>query len=312
MRHRKLLILLLVLAVAAAAGVVVYQRVARPADAVLLLPEGNFLLYVNFTPAHFIDLGQMPTKSDPQYRDFLQSTDFHFEHDLDTIAISQRNPGDLNSESSAVFTGKFNPARLNGYLRRLSNSSEGYAGKTIYLMEQESHKVRACIVDARTVAVTNMDSPEPMHSIIDKSRGITSSRASLIRDYYSDVPLGSLAWAMFRPSSQPGASQFPGGISMDFLQNTVSVLSVRYTGSIHVKAEVISANEAGAAQVLEAANTFLAFGRVGVQSLSPGGPDKDVNAVFDNIQVQQNRNRTVITATVPQAVVQKLAAKMNQ
>src|SRR5579863_1371270 len=101
-RHRKLLIFLLVLVVAAAAGVVVYERVARPARAVLLLPEGNFLLYVNFTPVHFIDLGQMPAQSDPQYQDFLRQTDFHFEHDLDTIAISQRNPGDMNSESSAI------------------------------------------------------------------------------------------------------------------------------------------------------------------------------------------------------------------
>ena len=56
--HRKLLVLILILVVTAAAAIVAYQRIARPANAVLLLPEGDLLLYVNFTPAHFFDLGQ--------------------------------------------------------------------------------------------------------------------------------------------------------------------------------------------------------------------------------------------------------------
>src|SRR5215467_4287081 len=104
-RYRTLLILGLILVVAATAGVVVYQRIARPSRGVLLLPEGNFLLYVNFSPAHFFDLSQMPLQSDPGYQDFLQQTGFHFEHDLDTIAVSQHNPGDFDSESSAIFIG---------------------------------------------------------------------------------------------------------------------------------------------------------------------------------------------------------------
>jgi hypothetical protein len=311
-RHRKLLIFLLVLVVAAAAGVVVYERVARPARAALLLPEGNFLLYVNFTPVHFIDLGQMPAQSDPQYQDFLRQTDFHFEHDLDTIAISQRNPGDMNSESSAIFTGNFNQGRLNGYLERLANGKESYADRTIYLIQQEGHTVRACIVDAKTVAVTNMDSAEPMHSIIDKSRGVTSASPALVKDYYHYVPFGSLAWAMFRVSSEPRASQLPGGINVDFLQNTVSIISVRYTGSIRVRAEVVSANEAEASRVLQAANTFLLLAKGAGETFSPGGTHKDVKAVFDNIQVQQTGNRTVISVTIPQAFVQKMAARMNQ
>lgn len=310
-RHRKLLILLAVLAVTATAGVVVYQRVASPSKAILLLPEGNFLLYVNFTPMHFVNLGQ-PAESDPQYKGFVQETGFHFEHDLNTIAISQRNPGDINSESSAVFTGSFDQARLSGYLKRLAGKSENYADRPIYTIQQGGHTVRACIVDSRTVAVTNMDSGEPMHSIIDKARGIASGNPSLVQDYYRYVPLGSLAWAMFRVSSDPRASQLPGGINVDFLQNTVSILSVRYTGSIRVKAEIVSTNDTDAGRVLQAVNTFLAVAKGAGTALASGGPDKDVQTVFDSIQAQQNGRSTVISVSIPQAVVQKIAAKMNQ
>jgi hypothetical protein len=311
--HRKLLFLSVFLIVATAVAVVVYQRVARPARAVLLLPEGNFLLYVNFSPVHYIDLGQLPAQSDPQYQDFLQHTGFHFEHDLDGIAVSQHNPGDFNSESSAVFTGNFDQERLNSYMQKLSGASETYAGKTIFSIRQEGHVVRACIVDSKTVAVTNMESAEPMHGIIDKARGayLVSQGPSLVRDYYSYVPFASLAWAMFRMPTQSGASQLPGGVDLNFLQNTTSVFSVRYTGSIRFRAAVISANEADAARVLQAANTLLLLGKGATESLSPGGPDKDVKAVVDSIQVQQNGNQTVLSVTIPQAFVKKMAASMN-
>jgi hypothetical protein len=313
LRHRKLLILSVFLIVATAVGLVVYQRIARPARAVLLLPDGNFLLYVNFSPAHYLDLGQLPAQSDPQYQDFLQQTGFHFEHDLDTIAVSQRNPGDFNSESSAIFVGSFDQGRLNAYLQKLSSGTEAYAGKTIFSIRQEGHTVRACMVDAKTVAVTNMESAEPIHSIIDKARGsyLASTSSSLMQNYYGYVPFGSLAWAMLRLPSQPGGAQLPGGMNMDFLQNSVSVISVRYTGSIRVKAEVISANAADAARVLQAANMLLALGQSAKESLSPAGADKDVKAVFDSIQVQQNGNRTAVTVTIPQDFVKKMAEKIQ-
>jgi hypothetical protein len=312
LRHRKLLFLSVFLIVAAAVAVVVYQRIERPAKAVLLLPDGNFILYVNFSPAHFFDLGQMPMQSDPQYQEFVQQTGFHFEHDLDTIAISQQSPGDMDSESSAVFSGSFDQERMSRYLQKLSTGNENYAGRTIFSIPQEGHTVRACIVDAKTVAVTNTQSAESIHNIIDKARGLllAGSGPSLVRDHYDDVPFASLAWAMFHVPAESGAP-LPGGINADFLKNSVSVISVRYTGSVRVKAEVISANESEAAQVLEAANTFLVLAKGAEESFSPGGPDKDVKAVFDSIKVQKEKNRTVLSAVIPQAFVQKMAARLK-
>ncbi|HKE33408.1 MAG TPA: hypothetical protein VKD65_16870, partial [Candidatus Angelobacter sp.] len=103
-----------------------------------------------------------------------------------------------------------------------------------------------------------------------------------------------------------------GDIKMDFLQNTTSVASLRYTGSIRFRLEVISASEANANNVTQSANTFLVLGRGAVESLNTGGPDKDVKEVFDSIQVQQNGNRTIVTIVIPQNFVKKMSEAMNR
>lgn len=316
-RHRKLLVLSLFLLVVLAVGSVVYYRIARPAPAVLLLPDGDLLIYADLAPLPFVNIGQfidveqLPGQSDPEYKDFLRQTNFHVERDLKTIAVSIRNPGESKSEFAAVFTGKFDKNGLETYMQRHSTGSENYAGKTIFSVHGADHLVRACMVDSNTVAITNTGSADSIHSIIDKASH--SSRlgeaSGLVRDYYSYVPFGSLGWAMLRVPSQN--SQVSGGMKMDFLQNAVAVISVRYTGSIRIRADIISANQDDAAKVLQACNTFLAWSRTAEESLA-SSPDKDVKKVFDSIQVQQKGNETIVSVVIPQEVVKKVGAKMNQ
>ncbi|HEY6968523.1 MAG TPA: hypothetical protein VJA94_04910 [Candidatus Angelobacter sp.] len=317
MRHRKLLILIIFLVAVAAVAGVVYYRMARPGRAVLLLPDGDVVIYADLAPipfvnvGQFIDVDQLPGQSDPEYRDFITQTNFHVERDLKTIAISIRNPSEANPELAAVFTGKFDLDGLRTYMQGHSTGSESYAGKTIFSVRGADHLVRACLVDSSTVAVTNTDSADSIHSIIDKAtHSYRSGEAPpLVRDYYNYVPFGSLGWAMLRVPAQN--SQFTGGMKMDFLQNAVAVISVRYTGSVRIRADVISANQADAAKVLEAFNQFLAFGRAAAESLG-SGPDKDVKAVFDRIQVEQKGNETIVNVVIPQEVVKKVGQKMSQ
>src|SRR5215471_9866601 len=246
MRHRKLLILIIFLVVVIAVGGVVYYRMATPGRAVFLLPDGDLVVYADLAPipfvnvGQFIDVDQLPGQSDPEYRDFIKQTNFHVERDLKTIAVSIRNPGDVNPELAAVFTGKFDQDGLRTYLQRHSTGSESYAGKTIFSIHGTNHLARACILDSSTVAITNADSADSMHGIIDKaSHSHSFGEASpLVRDYYTYVPFGSLGWAMLRMPAQ--ASQLTAGVDIDFLRNAVAIISVRYTGSIRIRADVIS------------------------------------------------------------------------
>ena len=318
--HRKLLVLFVLLVITAAIGFVVYQRIAKPPRAVLLLPNGNFLFYLNFAPAHFFDFGKIPADTDPEYQDFVGKTGFHFEHDLDTIAISEANPGDpTTSDSAVVFTGRFDQSRLANYLRRLAGNTENYSDKTIYSLESSNHVVRACIVDSSTVAVTSGSTPESMHSIIDKAAGfrLNPKGPELADVYYRYVPIGSLAWAMLRAPADLSTAKLPEGVgqdvlqNLDFLQDTVSLLSVRYTGSISLKLEVFSKSDTNAKRVTETVSGFLVLGRTAINSLNPGGADKDVKAAFDSIQVEQKGERTVISLVIPQEFLNKLGTMLN-
>jgi hypothetical protein len=82
-------------------------------------------------------------------------------------------------------------------------------------------------------------------------------------------------------------------------------MSVRYSGSVRVRAEFISQNQADATHVFQAVNGFVAFARA---SQGVRNPDKDVAALIDNIQLQQNGNRVVLNVVVPQEIIQKVSA----
>jgi hypothetical protein len=313
-RKRTLLVAALLLVVAGIAGLLVYHHVTSAPNPLLLLPEGDLLLYANLKPLHLVQLMKSTSVPiDPDYQDFVKQTGFQFEHDLDQIAVSQRTPGDFDTESSAIFTGRLDQGRMTGYLQKIANGSERYADKTIYSIPHEGHTVRVCILDAGTVAVTNMNSPEPMRGIIEKSRNssLAGNGPYLLESYYRHVPFGSLGWAIYRMPAQQNASQLPGGINFDFLQNTVAVASVRYAGSVLIKAEIFAQSEAAAKQITESLSTFLSLYRSAGQSLGTKGVDKDVKDAFNSIEVHQSNDRAVITATIPAAFIEKAMSEAS-
>jgi hypothetical protein len=306
--HKVLIAVAVLLLVAALGGLIFYQRVVRKPETVLLLPEGDLLLYVNLKPAHLFGLGKTTTPpDDPEYQDFVKQTGFQFERDLDEVAMSQRAPGSDNTDSSEIFTGRFDQQRLTTYLQRLATSTERYADKLIYSIPHQGHTVRVVILGPRQAAVTNIGSADPMHSIIDKSRNssLAGKGAYLLENYYGHVPLTSLAWLIYRTPANAAAPQLPGGLSFDFLQNTVTVGSLRYAGSVQLTAQIFAADEGAAANVADSINTFLALYRSVGQSVGARGTDPDVKAAMDSIQVRHEGDKAIVNATVPPGFVKK-------
>jgi hypothetical protein len=303
-----LLIVAVVLVVVALAAAVTYHVVRRPGRAVFLLPDGNVMAYISFTPLRYLNMGNKPAalSNTPQYQQFVDQTGFHYEHDLDSIAFSGRTTAELNGDFSAIVTGTFDRDRLNTYVQRQPGvETESYGGKTVFAMRENNQTVRVSILDGSTVALTAGPSADSMHTIIDKATG-SRSAPSLLDDYYGDVPFGSVAWAIVRVPNF-GGQEAPGGFNLDFLKNTVTVMSVRYTGSVRFRAEFITDNQADATKIFQAVNGLVAFGRAAAQG---NKPDKDVAAVMDNIQIQQNGSRVVVNVLVPQEVIQK--ASLNR
>ena len=308
LKHRKLLILAILLVAAAAIAFVLYQRGTRLPEAARLLPEGDLVLYADLKPVHLFDLGKSNSvQPEDEYKDFVDQTGIQFERDLNEVSMSRHDtPDGRDSESSEIFVGRFDQNRLKIYLQKLASETETYRNFTIYSIAHDGHLVRATLLGAGRVAVTNMASPEPMHGIIDRTY-TNAAGPSLVTDHYRDVPLGSLGWLISRISSKPNNVPLPGGFGLTLPGDTVAVASLRYTGlSLLLRADVFAQSEAQAKQIVDSANTHLALVRGIGQVIKTRGPDQDVKAVFDSIQVEQKENVAVFTATIPQSVVKKI------
>ena len=306
-KHRKLLILASLLVAAIAIGAFLYHRGTQPPESASLLPEGDLIIYLDLKPVHLFDLDKSgPVRLEGEYKDFVEQTGIQFERDLDEVAMSRRDtPDGRDVESSEIFIGRFDEARLKNYLQKLASDTERYRNYTIYSIAHEGHVVRVSLLGAGKVAATNMASAEPMHGMIDRTFK-PSSGPTLLKDHYHDVPLGSLAWLMDRISNKPDNVPLPGGFGLTLPSDTVAVASLRYTGSLLFRADVFAQSEVQAKQIVDSANTHLALVRSIGQVVGTRGPDKDIKAAFDSIQVEQKENVAVFTATVPQTILKKI------
>jgi hypothetical protein len=245
-KHRKLLILATLLVAAAGVAFVLYHRTTQLPEAARLLPEGDLVLYANLKPVHLFDLNK-PGAVQPEgdYKDFVDHTGIQFERDLNEVAMSRRDtPDGRDVESSEIFIGHFDPVRLKDYLQLLSSSRETYRNYTIYSISHEGHLVRVAVLDDGRVAATNMASAEPMHGIIDRTFKFSAGPSLLA--HYNDVPFGSMAWLIDRIPNKPDNVELPGGFALTLPADAVAVGSLRYTGSLLLRADIITQSEAGA------------------------------------------------------------------
>ena len=305
-KHRKLLILATLLVAAAAIGFVIYHHTTQVPEVTRLLPEGDLILYANLKPVHLFDLNKSNSvKPQGEYKDFADRTGIQLERDLDEVAMSRRDtPDGRDVESSEILIGHFDQGRLRDYLQLLSSAREPYRNYTIYSIDHEGHTVRVALLDAGKVAITNMVSPEPMHGIIDRS--FKPSTGPVLLSHYSDVPLGSLAWLIDRIPNKPDNVQLPGGFAITLPAEAVAVGSLRYTGSLLLRADVFAQSEAQARQIVDSANSHLALVRSIGQFIKTKGPDQDIKAAFDSLQATQKENVAVFTATIPQSILKKI------
>jgi hypothetical protein len=309
-RNRKLLISALLLASLAVLALVVYRRTAQPPEIARMLPEGDVLVYANLKPVRLWESGKSkPAQVEGDYQNFIDQTGIQLERDLDEVAMSRRDSADgRDTESAEIVAGRFDPQRLRGFLEKISVQRDSYHSRIIYLIPHDGHSVRVCLLDDKRVAITNMSVSDPMHAIIDGIDRLPEG-PSLLQRYYRQVPLASLAWLIVHTGRSSQRPQLPNGWSFDFLENTTTVGSVRYKGDLLLRADVLAPNENAARNVVDSAGGFLSMYRTVAQSVGAHGTDPDVKASIDSIQVQQNKNVAVFTATLSLRFLKKLVSE---
>lgn len=315
--RRSLPLVFAVIAVAAVLALVVQLRKHAPPEAARLLPGADGFFYVNLQWIRRSNLAGTlpPVARDPEYQKFVDATGFQFERDLDEAAFaihySLANPAQLEqARFSEIFVGRIDGQKLNAYLRQLAKSVEHYNSIDIYNIALEGRTLRVAQLGVDTVAASNNDDAGVIRAVIDRSHKLASpfGGPQFLRQFYKNIPLASVSWAIFKvnPSGQPAAGPF--GLSFLFPKPTVVVASIRYLGSARFKAEAFSEAPEDAQQLTEKVSTFLNLFHSAEVSVGGEGPDADVKQFFDSLKIEQHEERAVLTATIPSGFLRKAIA----
>lgn len=308
--RRRLPVIISVLLVAAAVVFIVELRKHAPPEPARLLPAADAFLYANLSWVRRINaVSQLPPVShESEYERFIQETGFQFERDLDRAAFAVHYPTTVDGQPrfTEVFEGNIHAEKLASYLRKVSKSVDSYRSVEIFNIPLEDRTLRVAVLGVDTVAASNHDDPAIIRGIIERSRKLASpfGGPAFLRQYYRDVPIASLAWAIVRVDNSD--RRFPlGSWSLLFPKHAVVVVSARYLRALHLRAEALLHSGDDAKQVTEQVSTFLNIFH-SAESSAAQGTDPDVKAFFDSLKVEQHNSRSVLTATLPPGFIRKL------
>jgi hypothetical protein len=301
---------------------ILLRKRAAP-DAARLLPDSDAVFYINLEPIRLLtDLGKKPPHDrDPQFQEFVNQTGFEFERDLDKAAFAIHYGGTRDSKSgetrySEIFQGHFDSTRVSQYLRKLASRVESYRDLDIYIIPLEGRTVRVVLLGIDIAAASNTADASVIHGMIDryKQAALPFAGPPLVSEYYRRVPLGSVIWTIARPPAASPAQEhgeflLPGGWNGLLPPKSVVIASARPLNDIHLRAQVLTNGEGEARSFTERVNTYLVLFKSLDISMDSGGPDADVKAAFESLEIHQDKTEAVLTAKVPYAFFKKLLSE---
>ena len=306
-------------------AVAIFLRSKAPPEAARLLPESDGILYVNLRPVRsFLPRNPKPPERVPEYQQFIDAIGIDPERDLDEAAIALHRMADPNGPNgpvaySMVLVGKITGKRLNTWLDAHAASRESYAGHTIYSIPSESRTVRVAQIGYDMVAVSNTPTPEQIHSMLDRhaTAAWPFAGSTLLRQHYSEVPLLSLAWGVGHielPFTERGAIQI-FGFSLPLEADSTYIASVTPAlslgGALNVKVVEIAPSIGKAASQAEALNILLISSRIFTLPLADNSANKSLKELLKTAEINQKRERVVITAKLSPALFSSQAGNAN-
>jgi hypothetical protein len=302
-------------------AVAVFLRSKAPPEAARLLPESDGIIYINLKPVRsFIHKDLKPPSRVPDYQQFVDATGVDWERDLDQVAIALHRMHDLNGPNgpvaySMVLVGNLTGKRLNGWLEAHANSSESYAGHTVYSIPSEGRTVRVAQIGYDMMAMSNFPSPEMIHSMLDRHRtaALPFAGSTLLTQHYHEVPLLSLAWGVGQiglPFSESGAIHI-FGLSLPLEDDSTIVASVTPAltlgSSLNVKVEEIAATDDVAARQAASLATLVTLARGFAVPLFANSANNGLKELLQTAEVTQKRNRVVVTTRLSPSILAGLA-----
>ncbi|MEG9434135.1 hypothetical protein [Terriglobus sp. ADX1] len=312
-RKRRLYSLGIPIALIVVLIVALVLRFHAPPEVARLLPESDAIVYMSLKPVraatHF---DEKPVTPSPEYAKFLDGTGFHWESDLDRIAVSLHRMPDPNGPNgvvayTGVMEGRFDSQKLTEYLQKNSVATENYAGHTVYTVPGgEGRVMRVSALGYDMVVASNMPTPEQIHSVIDRYAAGASpfSGSSLLSLRYREVPYFALAWGIGHvglPFSDRGNIQV-FGVTLPMSEDTDFIASLAFRGSLQLRVEELAPSENDAMQTAANLSTILQLLR-GFSKGTATPQDAALHEAFASLAVEQKKSRVVITGDVSRSLL---------
>src|SRR5262249_56831011 len=122
-----------------------------------------------------------------------------------------------------------------------------------------------------------------------------------VRCNFDRVPLGAITWAIVRMNSDPqhGELPLPGGLNFRLPYNTEVVASARVLSELELRAEAKLKDEAAAEKLSNEIGTYLTLFKAVQMSVGTKGADADAKQLFENLKLERDRERVIVSAQVP-------------
>ena len=262
-----------------AAALYTYQRYAAHSssgrgDLLEMMPsDAGAVLFVNLAElrsapfiAQLYAWAPQP-QPDEDYAQFLNETDFHYERDLDHLAVAFGKAGQ-DSAFFAVADGKFDRQKISA-LATKSGSVEKHSGREIFAIPESGgpKRIYFSFLGNDRIALTDHGDLSQTLSVKKGSEGATEWRARFER------LAGSPIFAVIRQDAAPGAalsSQAPGGFRspqlstlLDQLQ-WITVAGKPENDRLRIVAEGESTSEETTRQAADLLNSILVLAEAGL------------------------------------------------
>ncbi|MBI2677978.1 MAG: hypothetical protein HYX28_04300 [Candidatus Koribacter versatilis] len=316
---RVIAILLLVIAAGVLTAVLLLRR-GRAPESVRLLPEADAVVYFDVqTMRRLGAFSNEKVTREPEYEQFVGESGIQFERDLDEVAFAvhaaKSSPAGaaLSPETrfSEVFIGRFDLARATAYFRNLSEGIDRYRDIDVYLIPHDGRQVKVAVLSIGRIAVSNSESREPMHRMIDRYRSgaMHAMGPTVVGSFREHIPLGSVVWAVAHVGDGVNVRGVPAPGMISALVGTTVIASVRPLLGAQLRVEAVASDSDQAQRITESANTMLGLFKDMEANTPPAGSDEDVKKVFDSIKLERQENSAVLTATIPSDFLKKITSE---
>jgi hypothetical protein len=313
MRKRHTFLILSLLLVAGALGTLFWLRHRALPEAVRLLPQSDAVVFVNVKAIRRVaNTSLSGVVREPEYEEFVRESGIDFERDLDEAAVAVHSVGNNEHRYSEIFNGRFDSQKLSDYLRKHSKNVVRYGNEDIFEIAQENRTVRVAILDLDSVAVSNIDDASVIRGMLDRSRkrGLPQRGPAMVQEFRTQIPLTAVAWtiARIKPGDNPILQKIYSPTWGTGFTLVAAVTPSLTTGSIELKAHAIAGNEDAAKQLADNVSTLISLYQAIESNAQQGGGDPDVKAFVDSVKVEQQKDKAVLTATLPSAFLKKMFA----